>query len=720
MFTKLGRGVVRHPWWVIGAWVLLAAAIIATAPKLTTSNEESDFLPQHYDSIKAINLQSDKYPDQTTVGGIVVMDRADGAKLTPADSAAVKKIASDLSAKPHAPISSVVLGPPAPNGLVQTMSVNFAKDADPYGDEAKEAIKKLRTDLGNQVKGGDLHYGVTGGTAQGIDAEESDSKAEALIGLATIGLIFVLLLVIFRSPVIAILPIVLIMLVSQVATGLIAFANEAFNLNADSSVSVILIIVMFGIGTDYILFLMFRYRERLRMGEDKKTAMVSAVSRVGEAIASAAGAVIAAFMALVLSSLGIFKAIGPALAIAVAVMLVAGLTLVPAVVSLMGKKVFWPSKAWQREPKRAMSARIGNSLGRRPGLYAIISGGLLVVLSIFAFGFKPSFDFGSSSLPKEAESTIALDTLKKGLPAGTTDPSTVLVTADQGKALSQAELAPYAARLSKVEGVGQVSPPQLSTDKTTAAYSVTLDDDPMSDKALDVVGGPLRDAAHQSPPGTTAYVGGTTSVFVDIDDAMVRDYKVVFPVAALIIMLILALLLRSLVAPLYLMLSVGLGFGATLGATVLLIQNSSSTGGLIFMLPMYMYLFVVALGTDYNILMVARLREEAREGLPPREAAAKAFQHAGPTVAAAGLILAGSFASLMLAGNELMVSMGFAISFGIGIAAFVMAMFFTPAITALMGHAAWWPGHGDEKKKVSSQGQPPHERELELAGRHRS
>jgi putative drug exporter of the RND superfamily len=161
-------------------------------------------------------------------------------------------------------------------------------------------------------------------------------------------------------------------------------------------------------------------------------------------------------------------------------------------------------------------------------------------------------------------------------------------------------------------------------------------------------------------------------------------------------MLILALLLRSLVAPWYLMASVGLGFGATLGATVILFQHIRGESGLIFMLPIYIYLFVVALGTDYNILMIARLREESRAGRPPRAAAAEAVKYAGPTIAAAGLILSGTFGSLMLGGQTLIVSMGFALSFGIFIAAFVMAMFFTPALTALVGHAAWWPGHGDE------------------------
>ena len=198
------------------------------------------------------------------------------------------------------------------------------------------------------------------------------------------------------------------------------------------------------------------------------------------------------------------------------------------------------------------------------------------------------------------------------------------------------------------------------------AFNVVLAQDPTSDASLAAVKGPIRTTAHDSAPdGTTALVGGTTSVFVDFQKAMNRDYSVVFPVAAIVIFLILALVLRSLVAPVYLMLSVGLGFGATLGAAVLLFQHIKGEDGLIFLLPIYIYLFVVALGTDYNILMITRLREESRGGETPRNAAAEALKHAGPTVAAAGLILAGTFASLMLGGNALLVAMGFSISFGI-------------------------------------------------------
>jgi RND superfamily putative drug exporter len=508
----------------------------------------------------------------------------------------------------------------------------------------------------------------------------------------------VLLLVIFRSPIIALLPVVLIGLISPMATGLIASANEAFDMRADSSIQQLLTVVLFGVGTDYILFLLFRYREALRAGEDAKGAMVHAVERVGEAITSAAGAVIVAFAALTLSSLGMLRSMGPALAIAVFVTLLAGLTLVPAVVSLLGTKVFWPSKTWQREPQGTGFARLGGAIARRPAVWALVSAVFMGALTLGALGYRANFDLAGSSLPKDKESMVALDDLQKGFPAGTTDPTSVYLTSTDDGPIPETQAAAFRSRLDGVEGVGEVSAARLSTDGTTASYSVVLSDPPASDKALETVKDRLRPIAHEdAPSGTKALVGGTTAVYVDINKAVDRDYSVVFPVAALAIMVILGLLLRSLVAPWYLMLSVALGFGATLGATSLLFQQIGSQPGLMFMLPVIMYLFVVALGTDYNILMVSRLREEAREGRTPHDAAGTAVRHSGPTIGSAGVILAGTFATLMLAGNSTLSQMGFSLSFGILVAAFIMAMIFTPALTALIGHKAWWPGHGDEK-----------------------
>lgn len=699
LFAWLGRAVVRHPWRVIALWVIAAAAVIMTSPGLPTTTNESSFLPKYYESIRAMDLQDKAFPQAghvTSAAAIIVFSRADGGKLTSADSAKVAAITRTLNAKHIRGIVSVTAGPKSPNRLVQTAMVAMSNDVvNGSGNAAGDAVKALRADIKPLMTGTALAEGVTGQAAQNLDSQQSSNRADQIVLIATLGLILILLLIIFRSPIIALLPLLVIAIVSQVATGLISDVNKALSLNTDSSISTILIVVLFGIGTDYILFLMFRYRERLRRGEDRKQAMVSAVTRVGEVISSAAGVVIFAFLALVLSTVSVLRSLGPALAIAVAVTLAAGLTLVPAVVSLLGPKVFWPSRSWRREPRTARFGAIGNALGRRPALFAGVSGLVLVALAIGAFSFKPTFDLSSAGIPASAESQRALVTLEKGLPPGATDPTDVLLHSSSGS-LSASRLADYGAALRTLHGVGSVAAPALSADRATADYRVTLSYDPASRQAVAVMRNSIMPGAHAAAPaGTYALVGGTTAVYADIQRAVNHDYAVVFPVAAVIILLILGLLLRSVVAPWYLLVSVGLGFGATLGASVLVFQVLRGGSGLVFLLPIYMYLFVVALGTDYNILMIARLREEVREGRDVRQAAAIALRHTGPAIGAAGLILAGTFASLMLAGNTILSQVGFAVSSGIALAAFVMALFFSPSITALIGNRAWWPGRGD-------------------------
>ncbi|MEU0509903.1 MMPL family transporter [Amycolatopsis sp. NPDC006125] len=698
VFARLGRLVVHRPWWVIAAWVVLAVVVIFTAPALPRSTDESDALPRDYESIQAMTLGQEAFPTAFTPSMLVVFYRGDNAPLTAADIQKTGEVLAGLTAKRLPDVELISPPTPAPNNVVQISAVKMPQLSSGNAEQLTASAKQFRTELQALLGGGDLKAATTGTVAQQLDVQEASGSADAVVGIATVLLILVLLLVIFRSPVIALLPIVLIGIVSQIANGLISWVVKLFGMQTDASISSILIVVLFGVGTDYILFLMFRFRERLRAGDEPKQAMVTAVSRVGEAITSAAAVVIIAFLSMALSLFGFFRSMGPSLAIAVAVTLLAGLTLVPAVVSLLGAKVFWPSKSWRAEPKGARFAAIGRGLGRKPAIFAAVSGVVMAALAAGLVNFNPTFDLASGSMPDTAESQVGLRQLERGLPPGTTSPTNVYLHSDSG-ALDVPALPSFGERLRAVPGVGQVGQPQVSADGATANFAVTLTDDPSSDAAIDTVSGPLRTAAHDgAPPGARALVGGETAVYVDIQDTMNRDYRVVFPVAAVLIMLVLALLLRSVVSPWYVMASVGLGFAATLGATTLLFQNAIGETGLIFMIPLIIYMFVVALGTDYNILMMARLREEAKNGHSPREAAALAVRHTGPTIAAAGVILAGSLGALMLAGNALLAEMGFALSFGILVAAFVMAMFFVPSLTALIGRAAWWPGHGDRAK----------------------
>jgi RND superfamily putative drug exporter len=686
--------------------------LIIFAPKMNTSSNQQDFLPSKYESVQAGKLADRAFPsgDQRLSREAIVVKRADGQALTAADQQKIGATAQALQAKHIKGVYQVGTDPKqalSPNHKIQVVTVGLSNQFDQKTQDLnKSAVKQVRTATAAQLQGSGLSYGVSGDWASAVDNEKSDNQTFAIIGFATIVLIIALVLIIFRSPIAALLPIFVIALVSQVANAVTAYIGKAFDLSFDEGFNIIILVVLYGIGTDYMLFLLFRFRERLRAGDDKRTAMVATVERVGEVIASAAGAVIVAFLALLLAKFKAFGSLGPQLAIAVGVMFITAMTLVPALVSLLGRYVFWPSKSWKKEPKGTLWARLGRGVGRRPAVAAIASGVVLVALASMALGLKADYDFQAGA-PQNTESAKAMKDLRAALPAGLTSPTEVYV--EGNGPLDKAALQQYQQTLSRAEGVGQVAPPQLNPDGTVAKYTVILKINPNSNEAINLVKGSFRDTAHQNaPPGTKALVGGVTAAFADINAVNNRDLSVILPVAMVLIALILALLLRALVAPVYLVVAVLLGFAATVGASVGVFQYAGGKEGLIFQLPIIVYLFVLAIGTDYNILMIGRLREEAREGHEPRQAAAVGIRHAGPTVAAAGVILAGTFAALMLSPQSFTQEIGFAVALGIILSAFVMSAFLVPSLTALLGHAAWWPGHGDAVRTRRDPDELPH------------
>ncbi len=718
MFGWLGRTVVRHPWWTIVAWLVAAAAAIALAPKLDTHSDQQDFLPTKYESIQGAKLADKAFPNgsQKTNNELMVVKRSDGGALTDADQQKIGQVAAGLQAKHIKGVTAVLTSKDtlSQNHKVQVVAVPLPNAYNDVKQEKvdEDAVKQLRTAATDAFKGSDLQYGVTGNVSSTIDNADSNKKTMALIGIATVALIIILILLIFRAPIAALLPIIVIVMVLEVSNAITAIVGKAFDLKFDAGFESLILIVLYGIGTDYILFLLFRFRERLRLGEDKKTAMMVTVERVGEAIASAAGAVIVAFLVLLLAKFKSFGALGPQLAIAVGVMLITALTLIPAIVSLLGRAVFWPSKSWKKEPKASFYTKLGNAIGKRPLITLVASSVVLLALASATLAFKADYDFMAGQ-PQQTESAKALKDLQSSLPPGLTDPTTVYVQAKSGT-LDKAALQTYQQTLSHANGVGGTAPtPEFNPDGTVAKITLILKLNPHTNAAIDLVKGPLKATAHQNaPPGTRVYVSGTTAIFGDINKVNNRDLSVILPVAVALIAIILALLLRSLVAPIYLVVAVLLGFAATLGTSVLLFQEAEGKEGLMFELPIILYLFVLAIGTDYNILMIARLREEAREGHDPRRAAAVGIQHAGPTVAAAAVILAGTFSMLVLSPVSFLAQIGFGVAIGILLSAFVVSTFFVPAFTALIGHAAWWPGHADRARVASD---PPAAEPVEMA-----
>lgn len=698
MLQKLGTFITKWRWIVIAVWVIAAGVIINFSPKLAdvSSTDQSSFLPSHYESVEAQKISEKYFASSRGASAMVIFKREDGQKLTTSDQ---DEIIQTMRTIDNADLPKVVAAASdrsqvSSNGKLQLGIVQLNGTA--QDTKVIDAVKDLRSKLQDELSSSSLKAGVTGDVAIQLDTEDSAKNAEKIVSIVTILLILILPGFIFRSPVAAILPVLAVSLVYSISSSLLALAAQTFDFKVDGQLTTLLIVVLFGIGTDYILFLLFRYRERLRSGDHTRGAVSFALSRAGEPILSAALVVTAAFAALFAASLGFFSSLAPGLVISVVVMLLAALTLVPALVAIVGEKIFWPSKKWQHEPTEGTIAKkVGRFVSRKPGQVTIALTLALLVLAGFVTQYKSTFDT-VSQLPSKAESTQAYKDLTNGFAAGVASPTYVYV--ESNKALTTKDLSQLRNKLRTTEGVSSVQPPVFSKDNKAARLAVILKDNPTSDKAMGLVKGPIRSAAHSTGISANIAVGGETATYVDLQAAVNRDLRVVFPIAAVLILVILALLLRSLVAPLYLLATVGLGFVATLGACVLGFLTFGGNSGLVFIFPIFLYVFVVAVGTDYNILMITRLREEVRlEGNAPALAAERAIEHSSATLASAGLILAGTFISLAFTGLSMLTEIGVGVAIGIGFGAFVVSMLLIPAISTLLGYKIWWPGHRPAK-----------------------
>ncbi|HEY8999681.1 MAG TPA: MMPL family transporter [Candidatus Saccharimonadales bacterium] len=694
---RFAEFVVRRRWWILATWLVAAILIVGLSPTLTSveSNDQSSFLPKGYESIEAINVSKQISPHSQNATDIIVFT-ANGKVLTASDKQAITNATKAVAGQHLAHISNITSSSSevSKDGKVELGQISYGSDGQDTG--TINAVKAVRDALTTALDGSGVSAGVTGAEAISYDTQDASQRALKIVGLGTLLLVLILPALVFRSPLAGLLPIVSVGVVYTIASSLIADAATLFNFKVNQQLSIMFTVVLFGIGTDYILFLLFRYRERLRTGEHTKAAVAFALGRAGEAILSAALVVLTSFTALFFAKFGIFSSMAPGLVICVAVMMFAAVTLVPALIAVIEQKVFWPSKAWKSPSlKPTISKRIGGMAARQPARLVAIVGAFLVVLSGFALTYKSDFS-SFSQPPKGTQSASAYNTLVNAFPAGVLDPSEVYVSSSH--ALTTADIAPLRQALQNAQGVSSLAPTTFSKDSKTAVIAVTLKDDPYSSAAINNVAGPIRAAAHSAAiNGSHVYVGGSTAVIVDMRAVTNRDLRVIFPIAAAFIFIILAVLLRSLVAPIFLLLCVGLGYIATLGASSLIFLKFGGDPGLIFFIPLFMYIFVVAIGTDYNILTITRLREEVRGGMSPRRAADMTVEHSSATVASAGLILAATFGSLLLAGISFLTQMGTAIALGVALAAFVIAPFLIPSLSALLGYAIWWPGHKPKK-----------------------
>ncbi|MFJ8695083.1 MMPL family transporter [Streptomyces roseolilacinus] len=703
----------RRPWRVIVVWAVVGVFVAIMGQALVfrvTHTDSAGFLPPEYDAAAALRIAREEFgaePDADAV--TVLVARRDGRPLEDADEKRVRDVARGLSAarvempwtdeqipglsEDYSQVPRVAPVTTAPDGSFALLGARLRGNST---DPGMHSLYRAFHDRAEQEFGeAGLRTGFTGGLADVVDRADAEETTQTVVGLVMIGLIVLINVLVFRSVLAAFVPLIAVSVVGGAATGTVVGAALLTGFALDPGTPGMIGIVLIGIGVDYFLFLLFRFREELRRRPEEHHRLVAAdvAGRVGTAVTSAALTIVAAFATLGVATFGQFRVLGPSVAVSVLVMLVASLTLMPALLAVTGRKMFWPSRTLSKAERTGPAGRTGELVARRPLLVLVASVALLGSLAVGAAGVR--MDFGTGGTPRDTAAAATAQEIAGALPPGVSDPTTVYVTAGDGRTLDPAGLGALRRALSEVEGVGTVAAPVLDADRTAARLDAYLTVDAQSQRARDVVAGPVRQTVREATPaGLTAHVGGTAAVFADVATAVDRDLRTVFPVAAALIALILVVLLRSLAAPVVLMLAVGLCFAATFGASALVFQHIGGEPGVNFVLPLVLFLFVVALGTDYNILISDRLREETARGGPARAAVARAVRHTAPAIATAGVVLAASFGSLAVNAEPSTRQLGFATALGILLSAFVLSLLLVPSAAALLGRGMWWPVRG--------------------------
>jgi len=667
----------RTKWAVLVLWIVILAVAGPLAGKLmgAEKNDAQAWLPARAEATRVLALQS-QFQSPNVFPAVVVYDRPAG--LTAADRA---KAAAD--AKRFAAISGVVRGQVsgpffARDGqAIQTVvPVNLGKNGWNAAGTAADAMRGVA-----QANGQGLSVHITGPLGTAADSAKSFKGIDSTLLFATLGVVILLLLITYRSPVLWLLPVISAGVALTSAEALIYLLAVHAGLTVNAQSAGILDVLVFGAGTDYALLLTARYREELRRHEDRHEAMAVALRRAGPAVIASGGTVIVSLLALVIAQLNSTKGLGPVLAIGVAVALLAMMTLLPALLVIFGRWVFWPARPGygSAEPTtRGIWARVGRGIAVRPRVVWLTTAVLLGAMALGLTGLKASGLTNAQSFRGHPDSVTGQTVLDRHFAGGGGQPVVIV-----GKAAAAGALE---AAVKATPGITAVTPPV--TRAGHAFLEGTLTSAPDSQAAYTTIDR-VRTVAH-AVPGADALVGGNTAINLDVQSAAAHDRNAIIPVVLVVVFLILALLLRAVIAPLMLIATVVLSFGAALGVSALVFNNVFNFGGADTSFPLFVFVFLVALGIDYNIFLMTRVREEAkRHGT--RRGAMTGLAVTGGVITSAGAVLAGTFGVLGTLPVTFLTELGFAVAFGVLLDTIVVRSVLVTALNLDLGRWLWWP-----------------------------
>jgi RND superfamily putative drug exporter len=781
-FAGLGRFSVRYRWFVIAAWVAIAVIVGIALPSMGSevNNDNSQFLPSNAPSQQAADLATPLIGNVSTQSQVYIVASLNdpSAHLTPADLAYVNDLTKQVATVPGV-VNARVVGVSTDGQAVRILITTNSGESDitaqkPIVDDLQNAAAKANSDPANPG----ISFHVAGPIATNVaNQAQSNKTGNQVQGLSFI-FIIVLLLLIFRSllaPLITLAPAGIALVISmQLIGGLGAHTG----IKISEITELLLIVLILGAGTDYGLFLVFRTREEMRGGLEPKEAVAHALTRVGESITASAATVILALLTLLLASFGLYHDLGVPLALGIAVMLLAGLTLLPALLAVFGRAAFWPSKhikpltAGEVE-RDGWWGRVAARLVARPG--RTLAAGLIVFigLSFAALGYYSSGFAGALTAPKGTDVATGNALLAKHFPSSSANPAnlvfhyhhsvwtdaTPVAQADaslrnsglfsqlsgplnpNGTVILPSQLEALHAKLGPPSALPLAQPASLSSIPAAEynAYRslvvyVSNDGQTMQFLASLKAGSQDSTAALRATPAvraavdragavsgaTASGVAGEAAAIYDVSNTANHDLTTIIPIAIIAIGLLLALVLRSLVAPLYLIVSVGLSYLAALGLCTIIFIYIGNNAGISFVLPFLMFIFLLALGEDYNILVMTRIREEARH-MELRPAVIRAVGRTGPTVTSAGMVLAGTFAVLGFSagngpGSSQVREIGFGLAIGILMDTFLVRTLLVPSTVALLGRWNWWPSRISMEPDEGTPPSPPEPRAGALTG----
>lgn len=684
-----GRWVWLIPLLLVVLWLALGAFAGPFAGKLgsVSTNDNASFLPSSAEATKVSQLQQ-TFREKDINPAVVVYERTAG--ITTADRSAVIQAAASVQSLRG--VVGQIVGPvPSKDG--KALEVIVPLDGS-LGAELPPLVKDLRHHLGSGLPSG-LNAYLTGPAGFSADLVNAFAGIDGILLLVAVAVVLVILIVVYRSPILPFAVLFSALFALSVASGAVYLLakHDVITLNGQSQG--ILFILVVGAATDYALLLTSRFREELREEQSRFAAMRIALRQSLAPILASGVTVILSLLCLLFSKLNSTSSLGPVAAIGILCALASALTFLPAVLVLCGRTAFWPRppRYGSEHPERSgVWGKVAGLVARRPRRLWLVATGVLIVFAAFTPTLKASGVPQSGLFLNQVESVTGQQVAARHFPAGTGSPVVIIGPTKSASQIVQVAKGVDGITSAAVLGAdGQPVRPGSAPKSVDgrAEIQAVLQAPPDSDRALETIR-VLRSAVHSAVPG--ASVGGPTAIQLDTQDAAERDLRVIIPIVLVVVFFLLALLLRALVAPLLLLMSVVLSFAATMGVSALVFNHVFHFPGADPSVPLYGFVFLVALGIDYNIFLMTRVREESiRYGT--RAGIRRGLAVTGSVITSAGVVLAATFSALSVIPILFLAQIAFIVAFGVLLDTLLVRSLLVPALAHDIGPAIWWPSH---------------------------